>query len=124
MKKLMLSFLAGVLTLTMALTSCQQAADKGKDSSTDTDRETTAATEEQTKPETPTSEEPTTETPTDPTKPEINVGDQLFYNMAYFLDEAIPSNATEDDKRKFLQNISNDYVRIDDEFLVNDDDVY
>ena len=44
--------------------------------------------------------------------------------MAYYLDEAVPSNATESDKHKFLQNISQGYARLDDEILVNEDDVY
>ena len=124
MKKLMLSILAGLLTVTMALTSCQSEQNPDTDSSTDTDPVTSATEQETTSEEKPTSEEPTTEEPSDPNVPQINVGDKLFYNMAYFLDEAIPSNATEEDKHKFLQNISNDYVRIDDEFMVNEDDVY
>ncbi len=126
MKKTMLSLLAGVLSLTCLLASCGKKNDTPKDT---TEKPTSKVTESvDTKSnETDTKKtEVTTAKPDDSDKPsdEAKVGDTYFYNMAYYLSVAEPSNATEEDNHKFLQNISQGYARIDDDLLVNDDDVY
>ena len=124
MKKRMLTMLAGALTLAMALSSCGGKTDTPKDTTpTGTKPSATAPITSET-PTTPGGDSVTTGKPDAPVTPEIKVGDAFRHNMAYYLDEAIPSNATENDKHKFLQNISQGYARLDDEILVNDDDIY
>ena len=49
----------------------------------------------------------------------IEVGTTVKYKMAFYLDEAELS-----DGEKFVQNITNGFIRIDDEFMINDDDTY
>lgn len=124
MKKTMLSILAGVLTLSMALASCGGKNDTPKDSGTNNATVTTAPVTSETPSDTKPDGAATTVKPDEPTKPEVKVGDSFYYNMAYYLDASVPSNATENDKRKFLQNISQGYARLDDEILVNDEDIY
>lgn len=58
-----------------------------------------------------------------PVSTEVAVGDVIEYKMAFYLDEADPSNGYGDPK-KFVQNLSNDFERIDDETLLNETDTY
>lgn len=62
----------------------------------------------------------TTETPaTQEPAQTIEVGTTVKYKMALYLDEAQLSEG-----EKFVQNVSNGFIRIDDEFMINEDDTY
>lgn len=57
----------------------------------------------------------------------MEVGTVLEYKMAFYLDESVASNAddaTDGSGNRFVQNISNGFARIDDEFMLNDEDTY
>ena len=126
MKKLMFSLIAACLALMMALTSCGSGENPPAGTSAGTDSERTTAPEttngeDETDAPTTTDTDTDTDTPDEPDVPEIEVGDVINYNMAYYLDEAKSDGLLTD---KFLQNVSNDFSRLDDEILVNSEDIY
>ena len=97
MKKTILAVIAAALAL-MTLVSCTNGG-------SGTGSGTTSGTPAQS-PET-----------TPPVK--VEVGTVLNYKTAFYLDEATPSSGD-----KFVQNLSQDFKRIDDEFMLNDEDTY
>ncbi len=124
MKKLMFTLIAACLALMMALTSCGSSdnppagTNAGTTPGSTTAPETTNGEDET---EAPTTTDTDTDTPDEPDAPEIEVGDVINYKMAYYLEEARSDGLLTD---KFLQNVSNDFSRLDDEIFVNDEDIY
>ena len=128
MKKLMISLFSLVLAATMllALASCDNTTTDNKETSgTNAPASSSHDTEapKGTSDDTTAAPESTSEDTTAAPEVKVEVGTVLDYKMAFYLDEAEASNAT-DDLKKFVQNISNGYARIDDEFMLNDEDTY
>lgn len=120
MKKTLITFIAAALAL-LTLASCTKG---GNDTPTTTEKpaqstDKPATSEKTTDKPTDTSAPATTDTPSTSAPVTVEVGTVLNYKTAFYLDEATPSSG-----EKFVQNLSQSFARIDDEFLLNDDDTY
>lgn len=128
MKKLMITLLSAMLAAAMllSLASCgDNTGDKETNGSTNAPQSSATETDapESSSKDTTAAPESSSEDTTAAPEVKVEVGTVLDYKMAFYLDEAEASNAT-DDLKKFVQNISNGYARIDDEFMLNDEDTY
>lgn len=124
MKKTFLTVIAAALAL-LTLASCTNGG-TGNNGTTDnkpaqsTDKPADSTKDNGTTDPTGSTSAPATDAPTDTTAPiTVEVGTVLNYKTAFYLDEATPSSG-----EKFVQNLSQGFARIDDEFLLNDDDTY
>lgn len=137
MKKIMISILSAMLMAAMllSLASCGDNNNDGKDSGNNTSSGSLSSSSDTDKKDTgDTSSSDTGDKPADSSSdttaaPElkVEVGTVLEYKMAFYLDESVASNAddaTDGSGNRFVQNISNGFARIDDEFMLNDEDTY
>ncbi|MBP5256382.1 MAG: hypothetical protein J6Z80_04920 [Clostridia bacterium] len=109
-------FLAAALVC--ALVSCTQPQPTPADSKTEPGTKAPPASTDEETDEVITLPEDT-DAVTEPAPIVVNVGTEVEYKMAFYLDETKLS-----DGEKFVQNISNGFMRIDNEFMLNDEDTY
>ena len=121
MKKTILAVIAAALAL-MTLVSCtNRGSGTGSGTTSGTPAQSKPADSDKdtgTKPGN-TSVRDTTQPPETNPPVKVEVGTVLNYKTAFYLDEATPSSGD-----KFVQNISQNFARIDDEFMLNDEDTY
>lgn len=124
MKKTFLTVIAAALAL-LTLASCTKGG-TGNDGTTDnkpaqsTDKPADSTKDNGTTDPTGNTSAPDTTQPPETNPPvKVEVGTVLNYKTAFYLDEATPSSGD-----KFVQNVSQNFARIDDEFMLNDEDTY
>lgn len=125
MKKTIITFIAAALAL-LTLASCNNGGSGTSGSTDDTkapvqsgDTTTTGDNGDTTKGDDTTAGDTSVADTTEAPSATVEVGTTLNYKTAFYLDEANPSSGD-----KFVQNLSQDFARIDDEFLLNDEDTY
>lgn len=124
MKKTIITFIAAALAL-LTLASCSDNSGNGGDNTSDTKapvqsgENTTGDTSDTVKDDDSTVGDTSVADTTEAPSITVEVGTVLNYKAAFYLDEANPSSGD-----KFVQNLSQDFARIDDEFLLNDEDTY